>query len=86
MIEINNKRKKQIYHCLNMVYINYLSTHCTFIYLVLKILKLLPTNDKPGERFRKVNLFLRVAEYKCLAIEKRTYFSTTKPLRKLQLF
>ena len=61
-----------------MVYINYLSTHCTFIYLVLKILKLLPTNDKPGERFRKVNLFLRVAEYKCLAIEKRTYFSTPK--------
>ena len=30
MIEI--KKEKQIYHCLNMVYISYLSTHCTFIY------------------------------------------------------
>ena len=89
MIEIK-KKKKQIFHCLNMVYINYLSTHCTFIYLLLKILKLLPTKYKPGQRkhfrklkFRKVNLFLRVTEYKCLAIKKKTYFFTTKTLRKL---
>ena len=27
------KHDKQIYHCLNMVYISYLSTHCTLIYL-----------------------------------------------------
>ena len=39
MIEI--KKEKQIYHFLNMVYISYQSTHCTFItYLPLKILKL----------------------------------------------
>ena len=31
MIEIKND--KQIYHCLNMVYISYLCTHCTLIYL-----------------------------------------------------
>ena len=31
MIEIKND--KQIYHCLNMVQISYLSTHCTLIYL-----------------------------------------------------
>ena len=63
----DRNKKKQIYHCLNIVYINYLSTHCTFIYLLLKILTLLPTNYKPGQRkhfrklkFRKVNLSLRV--------------------------
>ena len=39
MVEI--KKEKQIYRCLNMVYTNRLSTHCTFIYLSLKILKLL---------------------------------------------
>ena len=68
-----------------MVYINYLSTHCTFIYLLLKLLKLLPTNYKPGQRkhFRKLKFRnLWVAEYKCLAIEKKTYFFTTKTLRK----
>ena len=30
MIEI--KTEKQIYRCLIMVYISYLSTHCTFMY------------------------------------------------------
>ena len=65
MIEI--KKKKQIYFCLNMVYINYPSTDCTFIFLLLGILKLLPTNYKPGQgkhfrnpKFQKVKLFLRV--------------------------
>ena len=48
MVEI--KEEKQIYHCLNMVYINYLvSSPCTFIYLRLKIPKLLRTNYKPGQ-------------------------------------
>ena len=77
-----------------MVYINYLSTHCTFIYLILKIVKLLPTNYKPGQRehFRKLKisesehiskgLHLWLAEYKCLETEKKTYFFTTKTLRK----
>ena len=43
MIEI--KKEKQINHFLNVVYINYLSTLCTFIYLPL-----LGTNYKPGQR------------------------------------
>lgn len=48
---------------------NHISTHRTFIlfFLPLKILKLLPTNYRPGQRehskhsiFGKVNLFLKV--------------------------
>ena len=49
-----------------------------------------------AETFRKTEIWeselifkgwhLKVAEYKCLTIEKKTYFFTTKTLRKLQLF
>ena len=39
-----------------MVYINYLSTRCTFIYPPLKILKVLATNYKPGQRKYSENL------------------------------
>ena len=50
MIEI--KKEKLIYNCLNMVYINYLlCLHLSWtVYLPLKILKLLGTNYKPGQR------------------------------------
>ena len=64
-----------------MVSINYLSTHCTFIYLLLKILKLLPTKYKPGQRkhfrklkFRKVNLFLRGNRIQVLSNWKENLF------------
>ena len=62
MIENSKERKNQIYHCLNNVYINYLSTHCTFIYLPLKILKLLPTNYKPGKREHSEHRYISESE------------------------
>ena len=58
LIEVSVKKESTVYRAgaaelstitsLNMVYINYISTHCTFIYLLLRLLKLLPTNYKPG--------------------------------------
>ena len=78
-----------------MVYINYLSTHCTFIYLISTetteaVANKLQTG--PAGTFQKTQisesehiskgLHLWLAEYKCLETEKKTYFFTTKTLRK----
>ena len=52
MVEI--KKEKQIYHCLNTVYKNHLSTHCTFIYLPLKILKLLHWEQTTNRASRNI--------------------------------
>ena len=52
MVEI--KKEKQIYHCLNTVYKNHLSTHCTFIYLTLKILKLLHWEQTTNRASRNI--------------------------------
>ena len=66
MTEIKKEKQIIIKHFLNMVYVNYLSTLCIFIYLPLYTkavgnkLQTGPAGSFKALKFRNVNLFLRV--------------------------